>query len=140
MKDMGPTSYCLGLQLSKVPGSVLMHQSTYITKILFKFKMLDCKPIGMPMVVRSLDVDKDIFRPAEQDEEILEDVPYLNAIGALMYLSNQTCPDIAFAVNLLARYSTKPTKPHWNGIKQIFRYLQGTRDLGLFLKKIRRVT
>jgi len=49
-----------------------------------------------------------------------------------MYLANNTRPDIAFAVNLLARFSSTPTKRHWNGVKHIFRYLRGTHDMGLF--------
>ena len=49
-----------------------------------------------------------------------------------MYLTNNTRPDISFAVNLLVRYSSSPTRRHWNGIKQIFRYLHGTVDMGLF--------
>ncbi|CAM8977362.1 unnamed protein product [Rhodiola kirilowii] len=90
-------------------------------------------PLSTPMVVRSLDVDKDPFRPCEESEEILgQEVPYFSAIGALMYLANCTRPDIAFAVNLLARFSSAPTKRHWNGIKHVLRYLQGTIDLGLF--------
>ncbi|XP_074304163.1 secreted RxLR effector protein 161-like [Silene latifolia] len=56
----------------------------------------------------------------------------LSAIGALMYLANNTQPDIAFSVNLLARFSASPTKRHWNGVKHLLRYLQGTQDLGLF--------
>jgi hypothetical protein len=52
-----------------------------------------------------------------------------------MYLANCTRPDIAFAVNLLARYSAAPTKRHWVGIKTVLRYLQGTQDLGLFYKR-----
>ena len=49
-----------------------------------------------------------------------------------MYLANTTRPDIAFAVNLLARYSSAPTRRHWNGIKHILWYLKGTTDMGLF--------
>ena len=49
-----------------------------------------------------------------------------------MYLAQYTRSDIAFAVNLLARFSFKPTKRHWNGIKHIFCYLQETIDLRLF--------
>ncbi|XP_074283932.1 secreted RxLR effector protein 161-like [Silene latifolia] len=49
-----------------------------------------------------------------------------------MYLANNTRPDIAFSVNLLARHSATPTRRHWNGIKYLLRYLQGTQDLGLF--------
>jgi len=93
-------------------------------------------PSKTPMVVRSLDMEKDPFRPREEKEEILgSNYPYLSAIGALMYLANSTRPDIAFAVNLLARYSAAPTKRHWAGVKHILRYLNGTRDFGLFYER-----
>ncbi|GJW23274.1 retrovirus-related pol polyprotein from transposon TNT 1-94 [Tanacetum coccineum] len=75
----------------------------------------------------------DPFRPRDVDEEILgPEVPYLSAIGALMFLAGHTRPDIAFSLNLLARFSSCPTRRHWNGVKQIFRYLQGTKDMGLY--------
>ncbi|KAM1884742.1 hypothetical protein ACFX15_036926 [Malus domestica] len=35
-------------------------------------------------------------------------------------------------MNLLARYSNVPTHRHWNGVKDIFHYLKGTTDFGLF--------
>ena len=90
-------------------------------------------PLTTPMVVRSLVKEKDHFRPQEENEELLgPEVPYLSAIGALIYLANSTRPDIAFAVSLLARFSSSPTRRHWNGIKHIFRYLRGTIDMGLF--------
>ena len=85
------------------------------------------------MVVRSLDVNKDPFQPQEKDQKILgPEVPYLSAIGALMYLANTTRPNITFSVNLLAKYSSALTKKHWNGIKHILQYLKGTVDMGLF--------
>ena len=38
-------------------------------------------PLNIPMIVRSLVVDKDPFRPREQNEELLgPEVPYLSAI------------------------------------------------------------
>ncbi|KAK9141659.1 hypothetical protein Syun_011059 [Stephania yunnanensis] len=93
-------------------------------------------PLSSPMVVRSLEVDKDSFRSHESDEELIgPEVPYLSAIGALTYLANCTRPDIAFAVNLLARYNSSPTRRHWNGVKNIFRYLRGTSDMGLFYSR-----
>ena len=70
-------------------------------------------PLSTPMVVRSLEVNKDPFRPKKRDEELLgPEVLYLSAIGALMYLANCTRPDISFAVNMLARFSSSPTKRH----------------------------
>ncbi|MCI56384.1 putative retroelement protein, partial [Trifolium medium] len=77
------------------------------------------------MMGRTLNVEMDPFRPKEDNEKDLgSEVPYLSAIGALMYLANCTRPDIAFAVNLLARFSSRATKRHWKGIKHIFRYLR----------------
>lgn len=133
MKDLGKTKYCLGLQIEHMPNGILVHQSNYTERVLKRFNMDKAKPLSSPMIVRSLNIDKDPYRPCEENEEILgPEVPYLNAIGALMYLTNCTRPDISFAVNLLARFSSSPTKRHWNGIKHILRYLRGTTDLGLF--------
>ena len=48
-------------------------------------------PVNSPMVVRSLEVNKDPFRPKEENEELFgPEVPYLSAIGVLMYLANCT--------------------------------------------------
>ena len=100
--------------------------------------MIKAHPLKTPMAVRSLEMDTDPFRPKSDDEKSLgPEVPYLSAIGALMYLANCTRPDIAFAVNLLARYSADPTRRHWVGVKTILRYLKGTQDLGLFFRRIR---
>jgi hypothetical protein len=135
MKDLGKTKFCLGLQLEHLPFGILVHQSTYTQKVLEKFSMHMSYASKTPMVVRSLDLEKDPFRPRDDEEQILgPEFPYLSAVDALMYLANNTRPDIAFA-NLLARHNSAPTKQHWVGIKNIFRYLNGTKDLGLFYKR-----
>ena len=66
-------------------------------------------PLSTFMVIRSLDVNKDPLWPLE---EILEKkkVPYFSVIGALMYFTNYTKPKIAFAANLLAKYSSTKKK------------------------------
>jgi hypothetical protein len=90
VKDLGKTKFCLGLQLE--------HQ-----KVLEKFNMDKSYPNKTPMVVWSLEMETDQFRSQDEGEDILgPQVPYLSAIGALMYLANCARPNIAFAVNLLA--------------------------------------
>ncbi|XP_070055366.1 secreted RxLR effector protein 161-like [Nicotiana tomentosiformis] len=85
------------------------------------------------MGVRSLEVNKDPFRPPKEDDELFgPEIPYLSAIGALMYLANATRPHISFSVNLLARYSSSPIWGYWNEIKHILRYLKETLDMSLF--------
>jgi hypothetical protein len=91
MKDLGKTKFCLCLQLEHLPEGVFVHQSTYTNRVLEKFNMDECHPLRTPMIVRSLEADKDPFRPKEEDEQGLgPEVPYLSAIGALMYLANCT--------------------------------------------------
>jgi hypothetical protein len=115
---------------------MFVYQSVYIQKVLEKFNMDKSYPNKTPMVVRSLEMETDQFRPRDEGEDILgPQVLYLSAIEALMYLANCTRPDIAFVVNLLAQHSVAPTKRHWTGVKCILRYLNGTRDLGLFCKR-----
>jgi hypothetical protein len=136
MKDLGKTKFCLGFQLEHLPSRILIHHSTYTQKILEKFNMNMSYPSKTPMVVRSLDLEKDPFRPKDDEEQILgPEFPYFSVVGALMYLANNTRPNIAFAVNLLARYNSTPTKRHWVGVKNIFSYLNGTKGLGIFYKR-----
>ena len=72
---------------------------------------------------------------AKNDKELLSsEVPYLSAIGTLKYLANCIRPNIVFSVNLLAIYSSVPTRRHWNGIKHILHYLCRTTSMSLLLK------
>ncbi|KAM2762638.1 hypothetical protein PS2_014340 [Malus domestica] len=133
MKDLRKTRYCLGLEIKHYLDGILVHQSNYSQKVLRRFNEDKARPSSTPMVVRTLDAKRDPFHPKEDEEEILEpEVPYLSAIGALLYLVQCTRPDISFVVNLLARYNNAPTRIRWNDVKDIFRYLKGTTDLGLF--------
>ena len=138
MKDLGNTKYCLGLKIEHKSNGILIHQLTYVEKVLKQFNMDKTHPLSSPMIVRSLDAEKDHFRPKEENEALLTliyEVPYLSAIGALLYLAQCTRLDIAFSVNLLARLSSALTRRHWNGVKHILRYLRRTIDLGLFYSK-----
>ena len=65
------------------------------------------------MVIRSLGMDKHPFKPRGDDEVILgPEVPYHSNFWALIYLANYNIHDIAFADNLLAKYSTTQTRRH----------------------------
>ena len=133
MKDLRKTKFCLDLQIEHFPIGMLVHQSAYTKKILKHFYMDKTNPLSSQMVVFSLDVKKDQFRFCEKSEELLGyKVPYLSAIGALMYFANCTRLYIVFSVNLLVRYSFAQTKRHWNDIKHISCYLQGTIDMSIF--------
>ena len=72
-------------------------------------------------------------RAPSTPEEIaqMKNMPYTSAVGSLMYLTVATCPDIAYAVGVVCRFTQNPGLAHWKAVKHIFRYLKGTQDLNL---------
>ena len=67
------------------------------------------------------------------DGELLADpTDYRSMVGALQYLT-MTRPDIAYDVHMVSQFMHAPRTSHLHAVKRIFRYLQGTPDLGLFL-------
>ena len=71
MKELGKTKFCIGLQIEHLHSGILVHQSAYIQKILEKFNMDKSFPAMAPMVVRWIDLEKDVFQPRDEGEEIL---------------------------------------------------------------------
>ena len=58
----------------------------------------------------------------------MANLPYANAVGALLYLAMATRPDIAYAVSVLCRFIANPGLAHWRAVKHVFRYLRGTAE------------
>ena len=61
----------------------------------------------------------------------MRNIPYHEAIDSLMYTMLGTRPDICFAIQTVSCFNSKPGLTHWEAIKQIFRYLLGTKELWL---------
>jgi len=91
--------------------------------------MTDSKPVSTPF-----DYSNKLCN-AINDNDLIDQKLYQAAVGSLLYLSTRTRPDITFAVNTVARYSSKPNKQHFVAVKRIFRYLKGTINLGLAYNK-----
>ena len=56
---------------------------------------------------------------------------YQSMLGSLMYVAVRTRPDIMFAVHYLSQHSIAPGSEHLLAMKRVYRYLNGTTDLGL---------
>ncbi len=91
--------------------------------------MENSKPVATPV-----DINTKLVKPLDDDEGI-DQTRFQSAVGSLLYLSTRTRPDIAYAVNNVAKFCAKPTKQHWTAVKRIMRYLNGTLDLGLLYHK-----
>ncbi|GJR62246.1 hypothetical protein Tco_1504408 [Tanacetum coccineum] len=46
------------------------------------------------------------------------------SIGCLMYAMASTRPDIAYVVSRLSRFTSNPSRQHWQAITRVFKYLK----------------
>ena len=53
-------------------------------------------------------------------------------IGSLMYLTTGTRPDLAYTISFLSQFSSCPTEQHLKAVKHVLRYVNGTKDIGLY--------
>ncbi|GJR12241.1 retrovirus-related pol polyprotein from transposon TNT 1-94 [Tanacetum coccineum] len=127
MSMMGQISFFLGLQISQNPRGIFINQAKYANEILKKFDLHKSDPVDTPMVERTK-LDEDLSGiPVDQTK-------YRSMIGSLMYLTASR-PDLVFAVCMCARYQSRPTKKHLEAVKRVFRYLQGSINMGLWYPK-----
>ena len=74
-------------------------------------------PLSAPMIGWTKTVD-DPYRSCEE-EEYYDKTHYLTAVGALLYFSNFTRPDISLVTSVLTKHSQRPSVRHWKGVKHL---------------------
>ena len=132
LKDLGPTTYLLGIKVEYNQSNRILRlsQTQYIIDMLTRFRLADCKPVTTPMDPGAV-LNKSQSPTTKEEIKEMRNIPYMNAVGALMYLAIGTRPDIAYAVAKLARFNSCYGMAHWKAVKHLFRYLKGTMDLKL---------
>jgi hypothetical protein len=123
--DLGPAEFFLGMTIERdrVKRTIKLGQERAIKDLLDKYDMADCKTKSTPL---SSIPGADDGDPLDTDM-----YPYASLVGALLYLSITTRPDISLAVGVLARHMAKPRTTHWAEAKNVLRYLAGTTTTGL---------
>ncbi|GJV93957.1 zinc finger, CCHC-type containing protein [Tanacetum coccineum] len=123
MKDIGEADVILCIKIKRENKGIVITQSHYIEKILKKFNREDCSPVSTVMdPVEKL--KPNTSKPVDQ-------LKYSKAIECLMYVMTSTRPDIAYAVGRLGRFTSNPSRQHWQAITRVFKYLKGTMNYGL---------
>ncbi|KAE8999688.1 hypothetical protein PR002_g18388 [Phytophthora rubi] len=131
VKCLGDVSWFLGMRI-KVDvktGTTSIDQYQFAKEVLRRFEMESCKPAHLPLNSGTFLVQGD------EDDLLSDHVPYRAAVGALLYLSRVSRPDLAFAVNQVAAHASKPKVFHWTAVKQILRYIAGTTDMTLIYRR-----
>ena len=128
ISNLGELRLYAGCHFSRdrVLGTIKFSQPVVAEKIVTKFG--DIRNKETPMVVG---VQLDYFNP---DEPTVEE-PFRSLVGHLMWLANQTRPDILNAVRAVARYSHAPKLVHWKAALHILLYVRFTIDYGITFQK-----
>ena len=125
-------AYILGIKIYRDRSRRLigLSQSTYLDKVLKKFKMDQAKKGFLP-VLQGVKLSKTQCPTTAEDRENMKDVPYASAIGSIMYAMLCTRPDVCLAISLAGRYQSNPGVDHWTAVKTILKYLKRTKDMFL---------
>ncbi|CAI7821520.1 unnamed protein product, partial [Closterium sp. NIES-54] len=129
--DLGELRSYLGLQITRDRAwrTITLTQSHMVHQVLQRFGFQFSSPQPTP-----LSISHSLSAPPS-DESIEPSGPYPELVGCLMYLMTCTRPDLAYPLNLLARYvaSDRHRKVHWDAAKRVLRYLCSTLGMGLVL-------
>ena len=139
IKFLGETEWLLSMRITRdAPnGRIYLDQEAYTRELLRNTAMDDCAPADSPAPTDVHALSKQHTQSAEESER-MRNVPYRRVVGALMYLSNTTRPDIAFCVRKVAQFAQAPGEIHWQVVKKILRYLNGTAHYGLVFGRVER--
>ncbi|TPX44284.1 DNA-directed DNA polymerase [Chytriomyces confervae] len=124
VRDLGPITYTIGIQVEHMPSGIFIHQSKYIKEILARFsKYFTPYPISVPLPTSFKS------EPSTETFALMPDPKmYLEAIGCLNYAAINTRPDLSTAVSYLSIFSSKPSTEHWDYLMHMHCYLNGTKD------------
>ncbi|KAK2069316.1 hypothetical protein P8C59_003907 [Phyllachora maydis] len=133
IEDLGPAAYFLGVQIirDRPNRRLWLNQSQYVEEAVSRFNLADSKPISIPLqpgLVSQLQLEEDIASHLCNSTEIKL---YQSLVGTAMYIMLLTRVDISFTVQWLSRSLNRPTKSHLNAAKNLFKYLNSTKDYSI---------
>lgn len=129
IKDLRRLNYFLGIKFTHNSGGIMLLQRKYASDLIHRVHMENCKSVSTHMSVSD--------KLAKYHGRLLSDndaFKYRSMVGGLQYLT-LTRPDISFTVIKVCQYLSKPTDMHWEAVKCIIRYIKGTIDTGLSIRK-----
>ena len=132
MEDLDEAAYILGIKIYRDRSRRLigLSQSTYLDKVLKKFKMDQSKKWFLP-VLQGMKLSQTHSPTTTEDREKMKVIPYVSTIGSITYAMLCTRPDECLAISLAGRYESNPGVDHWTTVKNILKYLKRTKDMFL---------
>jgi hypothetical protein len=113
------------IEQDQASGAIRLSQPRHITGLISLCGLDEAHPKSVPIQPGA---DLSAFHEGDKD---LAGQPYLQALGSLLYISNCTRPDVAYASSALGRAASRPALRHWEILKGVVRYLKGTTTYAL---------
>jgi hypothetical protein len=127
MKDLGSLHHFLGISVTRQSSGLYLSQRQYCLEILDRAGMSNCKPCATP-------VDTNAKLSAVDGAPVAAPTDYRSLADTLQYLTF-TRPNISYAIQQVCLHMHDPREPHLAALKRILRYLRGTPDLGLHIRR-----
>lgn len=126
--DLGELRWYAGLRFSRdeIAGTIKISQQAVAENIVAKFGVTSNRDTPMSVGLKLEEFDPD-------EPNVKE--PFRSIVGHLMWLANNTRPDIYNAVRAVARYSNAPKWIHWLAALHIVMYVRGTSSFGITFQR-----
>ena len=134
---LGKAKWYLGMRIMQHNGFITLDQSQYTKNITSRIEKSFKNPIKVkdsPLPTGFIPTNDDSPVSEAQKDEVkhrFKNLHYRSAIGAILYMSCCTRPDVCYAVNKLAKYSNNPGIKHYKALLHLIGYLKGNNTKGL---------
>lgn len=92
--------------------------------------MENAKIVNVPIASHFKLFIGDCSSSIEEQKEMIN-IPYVNAVGNLIYLMVCTRRDLAYVVSLVNMYMRNPGMMHWHVVNHILIYIKGSINVDL---------
>ncbi len=115
--EYGDLNHYCGIAVERSEEKIILSQNFYTKQVLQDFSRT-------ALSSRTTPAESRLVRAVPGDT-LVDQKPYRKFVGALLWLSRNTRPDITFAVHQLTKHCSAPTSEHWAALKMVMRYLSG---------------
>lgn len=123
MKDLGPLTYVLGLEIQWNMDGIRVTQSKYADQLIHFALLGDAKTFATPIKIN--------VKISKEDGHPLTNLTlFRHLVGSLLYLT-MTWPDISHVVQTISQFNYNPHKPHLEAAYRILHNVKGTHNRGL---------